>query len=160
MKSVYEIKKEICEVGHIMYELGFVAANDGNISVKVGENEYYCTPTGVSKRDLTPDMIIKVDKNGRKETAYVVTFVEHPEGYTWAGGCLKKFIEAYHEEFLGTKLVVGDMVKTKSNNDYRVFEVYDDTSKKTKKKQLNKTKPHYKQIIVGLIFKQGGTYGL
>ena len=37
MKSVYEIKKEICEVGHIMYELGFVAANDGNISVKVGE---------------------------------------------------------------------------------------------------------------------------
>ena len=66
MKSVYEIKKEICEVGHIMYELGFVAANDGNISVKVGENEFYCTPTGVSKRDLTPDMIIKVDKNGKK----------------------------------------------------------------------------------------------
>ena len=66
MKSVYEIKKEICEVGHIMYELGFVAANDGNISVKVGENEFYCTPTGVSKRDLTPDMIIKVDKNGNK----------------------------------------------------------------------------------------------
>ena len=66
MKSAYEIKKEICEVGHIMYELGFVAANDGNISVKVGENEFYCTPTGVSKRDLTPDMIIKVDKNGNK----------------------------------------------------------------------------------------------
>ena len=66
MKSAYEIKKEICEVGHIMYELGFVAANDGNISVKVSENEYYCTPTGVSKRDLTPDMIIKVDKNGNK----------------------------------------------------------------------------------------------
>ena len=39
MKSVYEIKKEICEVGHILYELGFVAANDGNISVKVGEND-------------------------------------------------------------------------------------------------------------------------
>lgn len=77
---------------------------------------------------------IEVDKNGKKETAYVVTFEEHPEGYTWAGGCLKKFIEAYHDEFLGTKLVVGDMVKTKSNNDYRVFEVYDDTSKKTKKK--------------------------
>ena len=66
MKSPYEIKKEICEVGHIMYELGFVAANDGNISVKVSENEYYCTPTGVSKRDLTPDMIIKVDRNGNK----------------------------------------------------------------------------------------------
>ena len=66
MKSAYEIKKEICEVGHILYELGFVAANDGNISVKVSDNEYYCTPTGVSKRDLTPDMIIKVDKHGNK----------------------------------------------------------------------------------------------
>ncbi len=66
MKSAYEIKKEICEVGHKLYNLGFVAANDGNISVKVADNEYYCTPTGVSKGDLTPDMIIKVDKNGNK----------------------------------------------------------------------------------------------
>ena len=66
MQSPYEIKKEICEVGHVLYQLGFVAANDGNISVKVSDNEYYCTPTGVSKRVLTPDMIIKVDKNGNK----------------------------------------------------------------------------------------------
>ena len=66
MKSAYEIKKEICEVGHALYHLGFVAANDGNISVKVSDNEYYCTPTGVSKGALTPDMIIKVDKNGNK----------------------------------------------------------------------------------------------
>ena len=40
MKSVYEIKKEICEVGHKLWLKGFVAANDGNISVKVGENEF------------------------------------------------------------------------------------------------------------------------
>ena len=66
MQSPYEIKKEICEVGHVLYQLGFVAANDGNISVKVSDNEYYCTPTGVSMRVLTPDMIIKVDKNGNK----------------------------------------------------------------------------------------------
>ena len=66
MASVFEIKKAICEVGHKLWLKGFVAANDGNISVKVGENEFYCTPTGVSKGDLTPDMIIKVDKNGKK----------------------------------------------------------------------------------------------
>ena len=66
MKSPFEIKKEICEVGHKLWLKGFVAANDGNISVKVSENEYYCTPTGVSKGDLTPDMIIKVDKDGKK----------------------------------------------------------------------------------------------
>ncbi len=61
-----EIKTAICEVGHKLYDHGFVAANDGNISVKLSENEFYCTPTGVSKGDLTPDMIIKVDKNGDK----------------------------------------------------------------------------------------------
>ena len=66
MKSPFEIKKEICEVGHKLWAKGFVAANDGNISVKVSDNEYYCTPTGVSKGDLTPDMIIKVDKDGKK----------------------------------------------------------------------------------------------
>ncbi len=66
MKSPYEIKKEICEIGHLIYEKGFVAANDGNISVKVNDHEFYCTPTGVSKGALTPDMIIKVDENGNK----------------------------------------------------------------------------------------------
>ena len=66
MKSPFEIKKEICEVGHKLWIKGFVAANDGNISVKVSDNEYYCTPTGVSKGDLTPDMIIRIDGKGNK----------------------------------------------------------------------------------------------
>lgn len=66
MQSAYEIKKAICEVGHKLYDKGFVAANDGNISVKVSDNEFYCTPTGVSKGDLTPDMIIRIDATGKK----------------------------------------------------------------------------------------------
>ncbi len=66
MKTAFEIKKEICEVGHKLYAKNFVAANDGNISVKVSEHEFYCTPTGVSKGSLTPEMIIKVDENGNK----------------------------------------------------------------------------------------------
>ena len=66
MQSPYEIKKEICEMGRRVYENGFVAANDGNISVKVSDNESYCTPTGVSKGFMTPDMIIKIDANGNK----------------------------------------------------------------------------------------------
>ena len=66
MKSPCEIKKEICEVGLKLWQKGFVAANDGNISVKISDNEFYCTPTGVSKASLTPDMIIKVDRDGKK----------------------------------------------------------------------------------------------
>lgn len=64
--TVEQIKQEICEVGHKLYAKGFVAANDGNISVKVNDNEFYCTPTGVSKGSLTQDMIIKIDGQGNK----------------------------------------------------------------------------------------------
>ena len=64
--SPYEIKKQICEVGRRIYDKGFVAANDGNISVKVNDNEFYCTPTGVSKGYMTPDMIIRIDGTGKK----------------------------------------------------------------------------------------------
>lgn len=64
MVSEYEIKKQICEIGKRIYDKGMVAANDGNISVKLSENEFLCTPTGVSKGFMTPEYICKVDKNG------------------------------------------------------------------------------------------------
>ena len=60
----YEIKKEICEIGKRIYNRGMVAANDGNISVKLNDNEFLCTPTGVSKGFMTTDYICKVDANG------------------------------------------------------------------------------------------------
>ncbi len=65
VKSDYEIKKEICEIGRRIYMDGFVAANDGNISVKVDEDTYFATPTGVSKGYMTPEMICKVDGKGQ-----------------------------------------------------------------------------------------------
>ncbi|MCL2572404.1 MAG: class II aldolase/adducin family protein [Defluviitaleaceae bacterium] len=64
MPSEFEIKKQICEIGKRIYDKGFIAANDGNISVKISPNEFLCTPTGVSKGFMTPDMICKVDANG------------------------------------------------------------------------------------------------
>lgn len=65
MVNEYEIKKEICEIGRRIYSKGMVAANDGNISVKISENEFLCTPTGVSKGFMTPEYICKVDAEGK-----------------------------------------------------------------------------------------------
>ncbi len=65
MVSEYEIKKQICDIGKRIYDRGMVAANDGNISVKISDNEFLCTPTGVSKGFMTPDYICKVDANGK-----------------------------------------------------------------------------------------------
>ena len=63
-KSDFEIKREICDIGKRIYMNGFVAANDGNISVKVDDNTFWATPTGVSKGYMTPDMLVKVDAEG------------------------------------------------------------------------------------------------
>ena len=61
----YEIKKQICDIGKRIYDRNMVAANDGNISVKLNDNEYLCTPTGVSKGFMTPEFICKVDAEGK-----------------------------------------------------------------------------------------------
>ncbi len=65
MVNEFEIKKQICDIGKRIYNRNMVAANDGNISVKISENEFLCTPTGVSKGFMTPEYICKVDKNGQ-----------------------------------------------------------------------------------------------
>lgn len=64
MQNEYEIKKQICDIGKRIYDRNMVAANDGNISVKLNNNEFLCTPTGVSKGFMTPDYICKVDAKG------------------------------------------------------------------------------------------------
>lgn len=58
------IKKQICDIGKRIYNRNMVAANDGNISVKLNDNEFLCTPTGVSKGFMTPKYICKVDAKG------------------------------------------------------------------------------------------------
>jgi len=64
MVEEYEIKEFMCEIGRRVYNNGFVAANDGNFSVRISENEILTTPTGVSKGFMTPDMICKVNMKG------------------------------------------------------------------------------------------------
>ena len=58
------LKEFMCDIGKRIYTNGFVAANDGNITVKLSETEYLTTPTGVSKGYLTPDMIVRVNEKG------------------------------------------------------------------------------------------------
>lgn len=59
-----EIKEQICDICHKMWQLGWVAANDGNVTVKLGEDEFFATPTGMSKCFITPDKIVTVNRKG------------------------------------------------------------------------------------------------
>ena len=59
-----EIKQLMCDIGRRVYDRRMVASNDGNFSVKLNDNEFLCTPTGVSKGFMTPEYICKVDAKG------------------------------------------------------------------------------------------------
>lgn len=66
MTNAHKIKQDICEIGRRIYAKGFAAANDGNITVRIGENEVLCTPTMHSKGFLKPDDICTIDMNGNQ----------------------------------------------------------------------------------------------
>lgn len=56
---------QMCELGRRMWQRGWVAANDGNLSRRLGENLFMVTPAGVSKGFLTTEMLLVVDGEGR-----------------------------------------------------------------------------------------------
>lgn len=59
-----EARELIVSIAHKMSERGFVSANDGNLSVRVGDRTAWITPTGVNKGELTYQMLLKVDFDG------------------------------------------------------------------------------------------------
>ncbi len=64
-KSLYQLKKEIIEVGRRTYERGYVASNDGNISARIDDKRVLITPTGVSKGYMSPEDLVVVDYDGK-----------------------------------------------------------------------------------------------
>ncbi|WP_443662946.1 class II aldolase/adducin family protein [Dysosmobacter sp.] len=61
----YEAERALmCAVGKLLYDRGYVAANDGNLSMKTAPDRLLVTPSGVSKGRLTPDMLLVTDLEG------------------------------------------------------------------------------------------------
>ncbi len=68
-KSSQEIKRlriKICELGRKMYEKGYISSTDGNISVKIENNLFLCTPSNKCKGEIKPAEVILVDGTGKK----------------------------------------------------------------------------------------------
>src|ERR1044072_5019232 len=49
-----------------MYARGYVASNDGNISIRLDDNTILTTPKSVSKGFMTTDMMVVVDLEGKR----------------------------------------------------------------------------------------------
>ncbi len=88
MSNEWELKNLIIEMGRRIWIRGYVASNDGNISVKMSDNEILTTPHGVSKGFMTAEMIIRVDKTGKVLSG---NSKYHPSSE------LKMHLEAYKE---------------------------------------------------------------
>lgn len=59
-------RENLVRVCQRIYEKGWVAANDGNVSIRLGEDRILCTPTGISKGIVTPGDLIVCDMKGNK----------------------------------------------------------------------------------------------
>jgi L-fuculose-phosphate aldolase len=65
MNNELELKRLIIEIGKRIWTRGYVASNDGNITIKLNDEELLTTPHGVSKGFMDSGMIIKVDMQGK-----------------------------------------------------------------------------------------------
>jgi L-fuculose-phosphate aldolase len=66
MANAEAIKAEICKIGQRMWQRQLVSGSDGNISVRLNDEQILCTPTMCSKGFLKPSDICLMDINGEQ----------------------------------------------------------------------------------------------
>src|SRR4026209_2886906 len=59
------LRRDIVEIGRRLWMRGFVASNDGNISVRLGPDRLLMTPASVSKGFMAPEMMVITDLDGQ-----------------------------------------------------------------------------------------------
>ncbi len=64
MVNEHKLREEIVRNAHRLHAAGFVAATDGNLSVRMDSRRILTTPTGMSKADLKPYDLVIVDYDG------------------------------------------------------------------------------------------------
>ncbi len=84
--SEHELRELICEIGRRMYAKNLVSATDGNVSVRLGEDRYLVTPSGVCKGFLEPgDLVIanggaeKLDGEGKVSSEFFTHLAAYEE---------------------------------------------------------------------------------
>lgn len=115
-----KLREEICDVCHKMWQQGWVAANDGNVSVKIADGLIMCTPTGISKSFITPEKLLIVDEN--------LSIVEAAEGYKPSSemkmhlGCYKERADVKAVVHAHPPTATGFAVAGKSLDEYSMIE--------------------------------------
>jgi L-fuculose-phosphate aldolase len=66
MKSERQHREDIVRFGRMLHEKGFVAATDGNLSVRLDHDAVLSTPTGMSKGMMETEDLVVVDMHGKR----------------------------------------------------------------------------------------------
>ena len=64
MQDIVQLKEQVCDICHKMWQLGWVAANDGNVTVRLEDGTFLATPTGMSKSFITPEKLVRIQADG------------------------------------------------------------------------------------------------
>lgn len=65
MKTEHEARREVSAISKTLWDRGFVANHDGNVTARVAPGRIVATPTALSKRVIDRDMLLVVDESGR-----------------------------------------------------------------------------------------------
>ncbi len=64
--SERQCREDLVRICHLIYEKGWVAMNDGNLSIRLDDRRILCTPTAVSKGFVQAEDLIVCDLEGMK----------------------------------------------------------------------------------------------
>jgi L-fuculose-phosphate aldolase len=66
MGSEQQVRQQLVRFGAMVHQQGWVAATDGNLSVRLDDSTILTTPTGISKGMMLPEDMVVMDLEGRK----------------------------------------------------------------------------------------------
>jgi L-fuculose-phosphate aldolase len=67
MSAIDKLGEEVSRFSRLSYERFLVRASGGNISVRLpNDGGFLVTPSGISLRDITPDLLLVVDEAGQR----------------------------------------------------------------------------------------------
>lgn len=66
----HELRREMVRVGRLMWERGYVAATDGNLSARLNPDRLLVTASGLSKGFLSSEDLVIIDLDGEPMSSY------------------------------------------------------------------------------------------
>ncbi|MCG8423352.1 MAG: class II aldolase/adducin family protein [Proteobacteria bacterium] len=66
MRAARGLRKDVVETCQLLFQRGWVANHDGNITVRLDGDRYLATPTATSKGNITEGSLIEVDRSGKR----------------------------------------------------------------------------------------------